>query len=223
MLKAIFYKEWIKTRWYFLFAILVTTGFAAYSMLRINRVAQFKGVEHVWEVMLQRDVIFIDLLQYVPLLAGILLALVQYIPEMHHKCLKLTLHLPYPQLRMVAAMLFSGAALLFICFLCNFLLMVIYLQSILPYELQKHILLTALTWYIAGFAGYLLVAWICLEPSWKRRIINIAVSVLVLKIFFMSSTPEAYNSFLPWLIIYTILSASLPWLSVSRFKAGKQD
>ena len=59
---AIFYKEWIKTRWYFLLAVLATLGFTGYCMLRINRVVEMKGAAHVWEVMLQRDVIFIDML-----------------------------------------------------------------------------------------------------------------------------------------------------------------
>ena len=67
---AIFYKEWIKTRWYFLLAVLATLGFTGYCMLRINRVVEMKGAAHVWEVMLQRDVIFIDMLQYIPLIAG---------------------------------------------------------------------------------------------------------------------------------------------------------
>ena len=91
---AIFYKEWIKTRWYFLLAVLATLGFTGYCMLRINRVVEMKGAAHVWEVMLQRDVIFIDMLQYIPLIAGILMAIVQFVPEMQRKCLKLTLHLP---------------------------------------------------------------------------------------------------------------------------------
>ena len=38
----------------------------------------------------------IDMLQYIPLIAGILMAIVQFVPEMQRKCLKLTLHLPYP-------------------------------------------------------------------------------------------------------------------------------
>ena len=79
---AIFYKEWIKTRWYFLLAVLATLGFTGYCMLRINRVVEMKGAAHVWEVMLQRDVIFIDMLQYIPLIAGILMAIVQFVPEM---------------------------------------------------------------------------------------------------------------------------------------------
>ncbi|MDH6535134.1 hypothetical protein D0T51_10605 [Parabacteroides sp. 52] len=223
MWKAIFYKEWIKTRWYFVLALLLTLGFAGYCLLRMNRVIVFQGPAHLWEVMLSRDVIFIDLLQYIPLLVGILMAIVQFVPEMHHKCLKLTLHLPYPALRMVMTMLLSGLALLVFCFVSNFLLMGIYLQQVLAPEMTKHILMTALPWYLAGLTGYLLVSWVCLEPAWKRRVINLAISVFVLKIFYMSSTPEAYNSFIPWLFMYTVMATSLSWLSVLRFKIGKQD
>ena len=43
-MNAIFYKEWIKTRWYLLLVGVVTLGFAGYSMLRINRVVELKGV-----------------------------------------------------------------------------------------------------------------------------------------------------------------------------------
>ena len=168
---AIFYKEWIKTRWYFLLAVVATLGFTGYCMLRINRVVEMKGAAHVWEVMLQRDVIFIDMLQYIPLIAGILMAIVQFVPEMQRKCLKLTLHLPYPELKMTGNMLLSGLILLLVCFASNFLLMEIYLNGILAHELKNHILLTALTWYLAGISGYLLVAWICLEPDAVKLIV----------------------------------------------------
>ena len=220
---AIFYKEWIKTRWYLLLALLVTLGFAGYSMLRINRVASMKGVEHVWEVMLARDTVFVDLLEFIPLLVGILLALVQFVPEMHHKCLKLTLHLPYPQLRMINLMLLYGLVVLLICFAANYLLMTVYMQGVLAPELYSRILLTVLPWYLAGIAAYLLISWICLEPAWKRRVLNLVISVLLLRIFFLAPAPEAYNAFLPWMAIYTLLTASLSWLSIARFKAGEQD
>lgn len=222
-MNAIFYKEWIKTRWYLLLALLVTLGFAGYSMLRINRVASMKGVEHVWEVMLARDTVFVDLLEFIPLLVGILLALVQFVPEMHHKCLKLTLHLPYPQLRMINLMLLYGLVVLLICFAANYLLMTVYMQGVLAPELYSRILLTVLPWYLAGIAAYLLISWIYLEPTWKRRVLNLVISVLLLRIFFLAPAPEAYNAFLPWLAIYTLLTASLSWLSIARFKAGEQD
>ena len=71
MLKPILYKEWIKTRWYFLLAILVSIGFTGYSLLRVNRVIGLKGMEHLWQVMLERDVIFIDLQMYIPLVPAL--------------------------------------------------------------------------------------------------------------------------------------------------------
>ena len=222
-MNAIFFKEWIKTRWYLLLACIVTLGFAGYSMLRINRVVELKGAAHVWEVMLSRDAVFVNLLEYVPLLVGILLALVQFIPEMYHKCLKLTLHLPYPQLKMINLMLLYGLLTLVICFATNYILMFVYLQGILAPELYSRILLTALPWYIAGICAYLLIAWVCLEPTWKRRVLNLVISVLLLRVFFLSSDPEAYNGFLPWLTIYSLRTISFSWLSVLRFKAGKQD
>jgi hypothetical protein len=218
-----FYKEWIKTRWFWILALLATNGFAGYCMLRIHRMIELRGAEHLWEIMLQRDAIFINLLTYIPLLVGTLLAIVQYVPEMHHKCLKLTLHLPVSALKTISVMLLSGIILLLVCFALNFLLMWSFLHPILAHELVWHILLTAIPWYLAGMAAYLLVSWICLEPSWKRRVLNLIVAVLTLKIFFIEDTPEAYNAFLPLLTLFTLLTASLVWLSVARFKEGKQD
>ncbi|MCI1646953.1 MAG: hypothetical protein LKI39_10565 [Bacteroides sp.] len=222
-MNAIFYKEWIKTRWYYLLAVVTTLGFSGYCMLRINRAIELKGAAHIWGAMLERDAVFIDLLQYVPLIIGILMAVVQFVPEMQRKCLKLTLHLPYPQLKMVATMLLAGLALLLLCFALNLLLMDVYMRTVLASELKNHVLLTSLPWFLAGICGYLMVSWICLEPSWKRRVLNLIVTVLVLRIFFLSATPEAYDKFISGLGIYTLLTASFSWLSVIRFKEGKQD
>lgn len=222
-MKAIFYKEWIKVRWYYLLSVIVTLGFSIFSILRINRAMEFKGAAHIWEVMLQKDVIFIDMLTYIPLVVGIGMAIVQFAPEMYHKALKLTLHLPYSALKMTFVMLLSGFLLLVACFLLNFLVLNTFFSAVLAFELKWHILNTLIVWFLAGIAAYFLVSWICLEPSWKRRILNLIISLFVLKVFFMSSTPEAYNSFLPYLSIYTVLLSCLAWLSILRFKAGKQD
>lgn len=105
MLRAIFYKEWLKTRWYYLVAVLLSLGFVGYVLLNFFRAAGLKGIAHLWEVMLLRDAVFVDLLQFVPLVVGLLFAVVQFVPEMQRKCLKLTLHLPCPELRMIGAML----------------------------------------------------------------------------------------------------------------------
>ena len=202
MKKAIFYKEWIKTRRYFPIALIVSVIFIIYALLGIQRVINFRGVAHLWEILLSRDVVFIETLTYIPLLAGLLLAIVQFVPEMQQKRLKLTLHLPYPQNRMLMLMLIAGLSELTVIYL---------------------ILLTSLPWYIGGITAYSLTSWICLEPTWKRKLLNFFISCGIIRIFFLSNVPQAYDGFIWILLLFTGFTFILPWLSVTRFKAGKQD
>ena len=66
MKKAIFYKEWIKTRRYFPIALTVSVIFIIYALLGVQRVINFRGVAHLWEILLSRDVVFIETLTYIP-------------------------------------------------------------------------------------------------------------------------------------------------------------
>lgn len=223
MKKAIFYKEWIKTRRYTMLALILSLVFVGYALLQLQRVIGFKGVEHLWEILLSRDTVFIEVLTYVPLGIGLLMAVVQFVPEMQQKRLKLTLHLPYPQRRMITLMLGAGLVQVLGIFLLNYAVLWSYLQSILAPELVSRILLTALPWYLCGVTGYLLAAWICLEPTWYRRIVNLLIAVGVIRIFYLGTTPEAYNCFLFSLVLYTVVIVLLPQLSVERFKQGRQD
>ena len=175
MLKAILYKEWIKSRWYLAVAFAVTCAFAGYAMLRLYRALGMMGAGHIWEVMVTRNAVFVEQMEYVPLLAGLLLAV-------------------------------AGAA-----------------SPVLPHELVANIVGTLMPWYAAGLAAYLFAAWVILEPTWKRRTVNILMAVLLLRIFFLAPVPRAYAGFLPVLLALTLLSASLAWLSVVRFMAGRQD
>lgn len=224
MIKAIFYKEWIKMRWFCLVAALFLAGFTAYALLRVQRVITFKGAAHIWEVMLEKEVVFIDILQYLPVLLGVLLALVQFIPEMTHKRLKLTLHLPFPQRKMILLMMGVGLAALAVLSAVQAFVLWCYFHTLLAPELVSRILLTSLPWYLAGLALYPLAAWVCLEPTWRRRVADILVAVGVCRLFFLSETPQAYDGMLPWLLALLLLCVLFfPLLSVYRFKQGCQD
>ena len=223
MIKAIFYKEWIKMRWFCLVAALFLAGFTAYALLRVQRVITFKGAAHIWEVMLEKEVVFIDILQYLPVLLGVLLALVQFIPEMTHKRLKLTLHLPFPQRKMILLMMGVGLAALAVLSAVQAFVLWCYFHTLLAPELVSRILLTSLPWYLAGLALYPLAAWVCLEPTWRRRVADILVAVGVCRLFFLSDTPQAYDGMLPWLLALLLCVLFFPLLSVYRFKQGCQD
>ena len=223
MWKAIVYKEWIKTRRYLFAALLLTAGFAGYGLLRLYRAVELMGAGHIWEVMVTRNAVFIDPIRFVPLLAGLLLAVVQFVPEMQRKCLKLTLHLPVPALATLGAMLVFGLAALSVLFGIGVAIVGLGPLPVIARELAGTILCTALPWFLAGMAAYLLGAWVILEPTWRLRAVNILMSLLVLRLFFLGEVPHAYDGFLPLLALLTACTASLSWISVVRFMAGRQD
>lgn len=223
MIKALFYKEWIKTRWILLLATIASSLLVVYAEMRIGKAVSMKGAAHIWEVLLTRETIFIQSLTYVPLFIGIALALFQFVPEMQQKRLKLTLHLPVGQQTILGTMLLFGASLLLLLFVLNFSILAVYLQRILAAELSGRILLSALPWYMAGLAAYGLTAWICLEPTWKRRILNALFMLAFLRLFFLSAVPEAYNGVAVPLFLLSLSTAGFPFVSVKRFKEGRQD
>lgn len=223
MLKSIALKEWLKTRWFLLLINVIMLGSSGFLMLRMHRAMDIKGADHIWQVLLLRDAIIVDSLATLPMLLGVVLALVQLMPEMHRKCLKLTLHLPCSRLKTTSAMLFYGVITLTISFALCLGLMYVALRPVIAPEMVRHVLLTTLPWFVAGLTAYLLAAWICIEPTWKRRVLNLALTAMLLRVFFLSDTPESYNGFLPALTAMGLLTCSLVWLSVLRFIDGHQD
>lgn len=223
MIRAIFYKEWIKTRWYLLLALVASIGFSGFAMLRLSRAMSLKGAVHIWQVMIDRDAIFIDFIQYLPLILGLGLAVVQFFPEMQHKSFKLTLHLPIKATTAVTSMLAYGATMLICTFIPALLIKFCYLQGVMAPELWQRILCSSAPWYMAGLAAYFLTAWIALEPTWSRRVIDGVVALLFIRIYLQPAKPEAYNDFMPLLTIVTLMLPLLSMLSLTRFRDGRQD
>ncbi|MDE5651166.1 MAG: hypothetical protein K2I35_09245, partial [Duncaniella sp.] len=117
MEKALLMKEWLKTRKVFLVSIILAVAVTGYAVLMMNRLIELKGVEHLWLIMLLKDNSFVDIIKYIPLVIGIAIAVAQMVPEMTQKRLKLTLHLPYPQRRLVSLMLLTGMTELLIIYI----------------------------------------------------------------------------------------------------------
>lgn len=223
MNKAIFYKEWLKTRYYFLAASIVFICYTLYLVIRLNNVVELRGADHLWSILLTRDTIFLEPLQYIPLITGFLMGLVQFIPEVIQKRMKLTLHLPYPREKMLLMMTLAGLVQLLPLFIVQIVVFAGFFQGFLATELIDHILLTILPWYIAGITAYIWAFAICLEPTWKMRTLLLLTGLGVVRIHFMLDVPEAYNSFFLWLFLYGIVGITLILRSMYRFKEGCQD
>lgn len=223
MERAIIFKEWVKTRMVFFISLGLAVCIAFYTVAMMNRLIELKGVEHLWLIMLLKDNTFIDMIKYVPLLVGLAIGVAQMAPEMTQKRLKLTLHLPYPQRRLVGLMLLAGLAELLVVYLLQAMIIMAYDFRILPVELVGRVMLTTLPWYFAGFTAYLFVTAVCLEGTWRRRIILSLLGIAVLMMYFLQPALEAYNGMVLLIVITVVLLAVLSFGSIIRFKEGRQD
>lgn len=222
MIQGLLLKEWIKTRWTLLVLYLVALGITIYALLTMQRVITVRGVEHLWIILLSKDVLFVDALKYQPLLTGLILAVVQFAPEMVQKRLKLTLHLPVAQHTIATTMLTYGVGVLVLLLGIQSLILYGYLSSVLAPELVTHIMVSVAPWLMAGLAAYGLGALIVLEPTWRRRLLYLVMSYGVMSLYFISTTPRFYQDVLLWMALLTVVLCYFSFLSISRFKEGVQ-
>lgn len=223
MIKAIIFKEWAKTRTAFLIGLALIVCLTAYELLAMNRVATVKGVEHIWQIMLMKDNVFVNHLQYLFLIVGIGIALMQMLPEMELKRFKLTLHLPFPQNKMVALMLLCGFVEVVFLSVLSSAIVAVYDASILTHELVWRVMLTMLSWQLCGVCAYFFTAAVCLEGRRVQRIALSLVGIGCVSFYYIGNAPEAYNFGLSFFILLALLSALLVYRSVYRFKEGQQD
>ena len=224
MYSSIIFKEWLKTRRVFFIALAVALLVAVYVILRTNSMINEHGIVSLWLSMLLKDVSYVDTLTYIPLAGGLALGIAQMVPEVAQKRLKLTLHLPFPQLRLVAMMLATGLLELLVIYLLQAGVILIYDATIFHSELVGRVFLTMLPWYLAGFVGYLFVTSVCLEGTWYMRILLGLVGVAVLLVMFLQpATMAAYNYMIVTIVVFIALITIFSFGSIARFKEGHQD
>lgn len=222
MTKAIFYKEWIKLRWLIFAIATVFAGSIPYFMLNLANKFRFAGSAHLWSVIVGKDMNFISELTYLPLIAGLLIGLAQFVPEMQKKSLKLTLHLPHPEKLTIFKMLLFGSGTLLIIFSFTIILLFSLLNIYLPIQILEAWFTLSISWFLAGLAAYFMAVWVCIEPSWKQRAINSMLSIAALMLFFKASSSFSLIYSIPVFIGIMLISAVFPYYSVFRFKEGVQ-
>lgn len=222
LFRALSYKEWMKTRR----QIQVMTGLiiavAVYSYIDLTYTIRINEAVNVWYGFIYQGTSVSPLMMYLLPLAGVSLAVVQYVPEMTNKRLKLTLHLPHKEGAIVSSMLAFGYIVLCMLYLFAVILLVAAAAPMMPAEVIKAMLWQLLPWMMAGLAGYGFTTWICIEPGWRQRILNIVVSVILLSVMFLTAYPEAYSRFGLGFVLLTHVSFIFPFQSFIRFKQGVQ-
>ena len=222
LLKALSYKEWMKTRKLVGGWILLLAAVSVYAYIDLTYTIRMNEAVNVWFGILFQGTSVSALLMYLLPLAGISLAIVQFVPEMTQKRFKLTLHLPASETRLVSSMLLFGYGVLGVLYLCCLVFLSLLVSRVLPFEGVSMMLSQVLPWTAAGLAGYGFTAWICIEPSWKQRAMNMLMAAGLLSVCFVSVYPEAYAGFGWGMAVLVAASFVFPFYSCIRFKQGVQ-
>jgi hypothetical protein len=222
MIQSIIYKEWIKTRKTIGLLAAVFLGAGVFSFMKINEGIRAAGMVAYWETIIQKDAVLFPYFEYLPLLAGLLLAITQYVPELQFKRLKLTLHLPLSESKILLTMLIFGFGVVFLFVVLTLALLLWGLNHYFPAEIVQASFWNLSPWFLAGLASYLLASWVCFEPQWKQRILNAIPGICVLSFFFLRAKSGAYQPFDPYLAGFVVVAFFFSFYSTARFKEGVQ-
>lgn len=222
MYRSLIFKEWIKTRRFILLSGILFAALLCYLFLWLAQAIGSMGIVGLWEAIIGKEFSLVAQVKYLPLAVGALLAVVQLTPEMQSRRLKLTLHLPMNETRIICAMLGYGIAVLLALFALAALTLAVGLSVRFSREIVLSNLLTALPWFLGGVQAYLLSAWICMEPVWRQRIFNAVPAACIVFSFYVGAAPGAYATFLPYMLTATAASFFFPLHAAARFKEGVQ-
>jgi len=218
MFKAILYKEWLKVRWAYIAMLLVSLLVLVYIWMTVSKQIEFNEAKTMWSVIIFRKYKFFSDLQYIPLVIGFIVGIAQYAPEALQSRLKLTLHLPVKENKILIQMLFAGFVLIGLLFLFIEIFLTIITGIYFPSEIVSDMLTTIYPWILSGFAVYFAIGSIFVEPVWSRRITLIITSIALISILF--TTGDFTFSALLLLTIVTFIIPFWTILTGYNFKRG---
>lgn len=221
MIKSIVYKEWIKTRWFLL--ILTILGLLAVGniFLKVQHYITFNEAHNYWYLVLFQNQQYFKGLRFIPLVIGLGIALVQYIPEITNKRIKLTFHLPVNENRALLMMLAYGVVVLMLCYALLIIMFTLLSQHFFGAEIVHAALISVFPWFLAGMAAYFLTALVVMEAIWKYRIAYFLAASAFILFFFERGMAGAYAP-LNWkLAVLTLLISLSMTFSAYRFRKGE--
>lgn len=220
MFSAFFYKEWIKLRLWWTLLAVANFAFVAYIGFRLRYVGAIYDGVVIWSNWIYKGYQFYGRYETVPLLLGLALGILQFLPEVQNHRFRLVLHLPLGEERAMAIHLVVGLLLLSLLVLPSLVLFAALGALYLPHEFQSNFLLTAAPWTLAGYAGYLFTAAALLEASWLRRALIVLLAAAALRLCYQEPFYEGYARLLPGLAAWTVSLFALPLFSAYRYRKG---
>ena len=223
LFRATLFKEWVKLRLYWALLLAGSFGFSAFLCLRLRNVHQFYDAVSIWGAWIFKGYLFFAPFRYFPLGAGVVLGALQFLPETLGKRVRLVLHLPLGEERVISHHLLAGLLLLTLIFAPAVALFALAGWLYFPVEFQRNLALVLAPWLLAGYAGYLLTATVLLENSWRYRVFYLLLGAGALRLFYLGDFYDVYLRVLPGFALWTAALFTLPLFSSYRFRKGLES
>ncbi|MBD3224264.1 MAG: hypothetical protein GF313_06005 [Caldithrix sp.] len=222
MIKALLYKEWLKMRWGVLSMLLLFVINIVYIILQLDYTMRMYEAHQIWYNTFIRGMLFYSgTLVYLPFLSGLVIAILQFYPEVSDNRLKLTLHLPMTELGITLLMIGFGTAILILTYWVAYALLTLLTTIYFPMELIFSMWITSLPWFLGGLMVYWMVTAIFIEPAWKfRRILLIILAYFLVQPLITVYNYNAFAHSLTKFFILSLLTFPLFFISLDRFRKG---
>ena len=218
LLKPIYYKEFLKIRWLWLTLMALNALLMAYIYVETRRLFALDHAEIVWYRVMHLGQIHYSHLKYIPAITGLLLAAIQYLPEMTGERLRLSLHLPVSPHRLVMAHVLVGLTALGMAMVLDMTALAMITERFFPREAVAVAIWTALPWHMAGLATYAGVTLALLEPGFRPKIFNLAIAAGVAGLFLYRTEPGGYRYLFMDLALPLMLLVPAVLLPAYRFR-----
>lgn len=183
MYKALIYKEWLKLRWTYCILAALSLLTLIYIAVSVAHDIEFNSAKAIWGAIIYLKYPFFSDIKYVFIATGVVMAIVQFFPEMNSDRLKLTLHLPVEEKKLLLQMISIGLVFIAVLYMCILAAIVIISSVHFPSEITMSAVATIIPWLLSGLAAYLAVSTIVVEPIWIKRIELLVVFIGYLFLF----------------------------------------
>lgn len=220
MFFSIFYKEWLKIRYYIAAALLLNVAIIVYLFFDLKELFRNDPPIMAWYGAIHIHTIYYAKVKYLLPASGLLIGLAQFAPEMNKNRLRLSLHLPVPPNRLLICYLAIGLFSAIVIGIIDLFMLSVTIRHFFPMEVMHSAQITSLPWFFAGLIAYLSTTQIILEPRWPRRIIYGLTFSGFIGFFFLGNDYNTYQHVVTKLLCASLLLIPATILPLYRFNNG---
>lgn len=221
MIYSIFYKEWLKIRYYVLGALIFNILFFIYLFFDIREPFKNNPAIMTWYSAIHVHTIFYEKIKYLLPATGILISIAQFIPEITKNRLRMSMHLPANPNLLIFFYICIGLTAVIIIGIIDIVLFYSIIIKFFPKEVSSSALMTSLPWFFSGLVAYLAATLVILEPKSRRRIFYTAVFCGFIGFFFMGNEYSSYAHITGKLFLISLLFIPAIFLPVYCFRNGE--